>query len=302
MHESKDSDQTNIPPDIIYVMGTGRSGTTIAEVLLSNSPEIAGAGESTHIFSAGFQENGVCACGAETSSCDLWSAVREDCAWTDADVSRGAEIFEKFSKHSNFPAIAIGLGGKAAKEDFRKFNTALYSSIARMTGARAVVDASKYALRALSLARLYPGRTFILCLTRSPEGLLHSFSKPNKKEQRPKSTLSTVYYYIYVLACIRIVSWLCGSQVFYLRYEEFVSEPEKALERIEQWTGIDLSASRKKLAANDYLDIGHMVTGNRLRYKKRIQFRMSNGEHNIAGWNKKTAALVMNLFRTVIRL
>jgi len=68
-------------PDIIYIMGTGRSGTTILEVLLTNNARIVGAGELKHIFRDGFLANRQCSCGHATLDCAMWSAVLRAAQW-----------------------------------------------------------------------------------------------------------------------------------------------------------------------------------------------------------------------------
>src|SRR5687767_4385545 len=50
-------------PEILYVMGTGRSGTTILEVLLTNEEGITSTGEVKHIFRDAFVRDLQCACG-----------------------------------------------------------------------------------------------------------------------------------------------------------------------------------------------------------------------------------------------
>ena len=40
----------NLPINLLYIMGTGRSATTILEIILTNNPKITGVGEVTHIF------------------------------------------------------------------------------------------------------------------------------------------------------------------------------------------------------------------------------------------------------------
>jgi len=290
------------PPQIIYIMGSGRSGTTIMEVLLSNSPRIVGVGEVTHIFRDGYINGDVCACGNDVSQCELWSAVRHHCSWSDADISYGEKLFREFSWHSRFPGVAVGIGRADTKKRFRELNGKLFSAVATHSGAHTIIDSSKYAARAISLARSFPDDVMIICLTRSPSGLMQAFSKPNKNEQTPKSTLATFIYYIYVMSCFRVVSWLYGRRVLKLRYEDVVSDPYAVLDRIEEWSGVDLSISREIISSDGFLKPGHIVTGNRLRYQRKIRFRRSDNPHVILQWPTRWVVMAMNAYRIFLRL
>ena len=71
LHDNKNPDF----PMIIYIMGTGRSGTTILEVLLGSQDKVVQAGEITHIFKDGIQRSIACACGSLAEKCPLWGSV-----------------------------------------------------------------------------------------------------------------------------------------------------------------------------------------------------------------------------------
>ncbi len=289
-------------PRIIYIMGSGRSGTTILEVLLSNSPGVAGVGEVTHIFRDGYINGDVCACGSDVSECELWSTVRRQCDWSDADISSGEKLFRRFSWHSKFPGVAMGLAPANAKKEFADLNGKLFSAVAKHSGAHTIIDSSKYAARAIALMRSFPDDVMIICLTRSPSGLMQAFSKPNKNEQKPKSTLATFIYYIYVMACFRVVSWRYGRRVLKIRYEDVVSDPCTALDRIERWSGVDLSATRETISSDGFLEPGHIVTGNRLRYQKKIRFRRSGEDRAALRMPTRIVVMIMNAYRFILQL
>ena len=79
-------------PQIVYIMGTGRSGTTILEVLLANNPGFTGVGEVHRVVRHGFLEDRVCSCGKSARQCEVWAQVLRDSGWSDADLPELAEI------------------------------------------------------------------------------------------------------------------------------------------------------------------------------------------------------------------
>lgn len=48
--------------DIVYIAGTGRSGSTLLDMLLSSHPLAFGAGELSAVF-VEWAEGGLCTCG-----------------------------------------------------------------------------------------------------------------------------------------------------------------------------------------------------------------------------------------------
>src|SRR5690606_36893435 len=69
---------------IIYIMSDVRSGSTLLENILSNSPDIVSVGELHHLDSHlnkgkwGVTWDWKCSCGSEFSDCSFWSTVLEN--------------------------------------------------------------------------------------------------------------------------------------------------------------------------------------------------------------------------------
>ena len=287
-------------PDILYIMGTGRSGTTILEILLSNSEGLSGVGEITHIFRDGFINDVVCSCGQHVSNCEMWLHVKNGCEWPEENYQDIDELFAKIAWHSHFPVVLLGLIGEKDKKRYRDINGCLFKKFSEISGASVIVDSSKYAGRGLQLARMFPDRVKVICLTRAPAGLVSAFGKSDADEQKPKSLISTFLYYVYTMTCFRIVKTLLGKRVLHVRYEELNSEPTQTLERIEGWCGHSLSRSREYVSENQLLDVGHIVTGNRLRKQGRVRFMPSQKTAKKEGVVAIFVVSIMNMYRLLL--
>src|SRR5215469_356808 len=259
-------------PRILYIMGFGRGGSTILEVLLANNPGIFGSGELTHILTDAILRNVPCSCGAASLRCPIWSKVWERLNWTEETARSNAQFLRRVEHHARFQLMAAGLVGRATWERYAQVNGELFGAISEVTGAEVVIDSSKYAGRALALHRAFPGRVQAICMTRSPQGLMHSFQKPHRDEQLQKSALGACFYYVYVLSCLHFSLRRMGEQALSVRYEELASNPETVIRRIGGWWGRDVSQVLGNLRAGESLDVGHIVTGNRLRYQGRVRF------------------------------
>lgn len=287
-------------PEVLYIMGTGRSGTTVLEILLTNNPGLAGIGEATHIFRDGFIDNDVCSCGERARSCPVWSEVAERCGWENGRVEELARLFHDVAWHSHFPGLVVRDLSDIEKDRYRLVNACLFIAASKLMASPVVVDSSKYAGRALELARLFPEHVRVICLTRSPAGLAEAFARPNTGEQEPKSLLKVMLYYLYTLACFRIVVWKLGPRLLRVSYEEIMSEPVEALKRISRWSGHDLGHVIDSLRDNRWLDVGHMVTGNRLRKQGKIKFKPRKPITYRAGLLKQPVIWLMNRYRNIL--
>jgi hypothetical protein len=277
-------------PQILYIMGTGRTGTTILEILLANNPGMVGVGEAKHIFRDGFIRNLPCACGRAGLECELWSRVLEMSGWNLRECEDRGRLVEHVESHARFPFVWLGAARARSLERYRRTHETLFRAVGAITHAQVIVDSSKYAGRALLFARLFPDRVKVLCITRSAAGMLKAFQKVNDGEQRPKGRLAVAAYYLYVLACMRVVRRRLGERCFEITFEELNSDPAVVLARIERWSGWSLVCAREKVASGGLLSVGHIVTGNRLRRKGAVRFepsaamigRQSVGERRLA--------------------
>ena len=62
------------PQSVCYVGGIGRSGSTILDLLLSQSPEIFGVGQLAALH---LKSDDQCSCGEDVQHCEYWGIVLE---------------------------------------------------------------------------------------------------------------------------------------------------------------------------------------------------------------------------------
>ena len=219
-----------IPPHrIIYIMGTGRSGTTILEILLSANNDICSVGELTHIFRDGFGRKKSCACGQPFNQCVFWSRVNKYLGLSQQMFLKCRYLFNRIDWHLGFLKQLFMAVSDKKTSVYNQINNALYKACADASGKPVIVDSSKYPSRALMLSKLYGGSAKIICLTRSPEGLFAAFKK-NDIEQPAKSSLGIFLYYAYVLLCCRITA-LITKNVFFITFEELIMYPVKTIKK-----------------------------------------------------------------------
>ena len=287
-------------PQVIYIMGTGRSGTTVLEILLANNPQVIGVGEATHIFRDGFIDNVDCSCGQPTRNCPAWSAIAMRCGWEGKVVVELEHLFHRIAWHSRFPLLAARLVPDARLRRYKDVNACMFGAAAAFTAASMVVDSSKYAGRALALARMFPDNVRVICVTRSPASLVAAFERADSGEQKPKSLPAVFLYYLYTLASFRVVAWSLGTRLLKISYEDIMAFPVETLERIEQWSGQSMGQAISTIEDDSWLEVGHMVTGNRLRKQGKIKFKPRVPINYQAGFLKKSIIWLMDLYRRLL--
>ena len=260
------------PIRVLYIMGTARSGSTILEILLAHGERCLGVGELTAIVQDGFIENKPCSCGAPFDKCTFWGKVKEKLALSPETLQEWAELQHKVEWHTGFLRQCFGLLSAHEWERYCEYNRKLLQALREISGAAIIVDSSKYAGRALALSRMNGVDLRVICLTRSPEGLMTSFQKPNKDEQRPKKPWAVFRYYVFVMISLRVTLKRLGVQAVRLRFEDLVANPFVAVSEIGEKSEVIVGNVINKLNRNESFEVGHLVTGNRLRKNKKIQF------------------------------
>ncbi len=280
---------------VLYIMGTARSGSTILEILLAHGQRCLGVGELSAIVQDGFIGNKPCSCGANFHDCAFWSKVSKTISLSKEDIEEWARLQRKIEWHTGLLRQVLGLISNRDWERYRIFNRRLLNALRQVSATEVIVDSSKYAGRALALSRLNEIELSVVCLTRSPEGLMTSFRKPNKDEQRPKNPWAVFRYYAFVMLSLRLVAARLKQKVLVQRYEDIVSKPASQLNEIANSFRLDLSSVVQAIENSESFGVGHLVTGNRLRKSKDVRLLRSEDRELRSGTTEKLSIALMKL-------
>lgn len=278
---------TKRPLRVLYIAGSGRSGSTVLSTILGNDPEVVNLGELERLPDDGWRKNRYCSCGERAGECPFWSDVRR--RW--ADAAPGADVDEYLALQERFTArrsiaryLTPGtLGGDGDRFGrYGELTRALLQSILEVSDAGIAVDSTKRPTRALALARI-PGIDLrILHLVRDGRGVLWSLKQSHEKNEeegverpiRPKPTWRVAGLWTYAnllteYACSR----LGNENSARLRYEHLVEDPSSALGLVGEVANRDLSALGARASSGGSFDVGHAIAGNRVRMQKSISLR-----------------------------
>lgn len=134
------------PVKVLYVGGMGRSGSTLLGRLLGSLPGYANVGEAYLLWERWFSHSIRCGCGEVFADCEFWQDVFQAAFpnFDAAQIERNGETQQRLLRRGNLPALLLG-PGRAGPKDYRRALARLYQGIAAVSGARVLVDTSKYA-------------------------------------------------------------------------------------------------------------------------------------------------------------
>ncbi|HEX5223861.1 MAG TPA: sulfotransferase [Solirubrobacteraceae bacterium] len=238
---------TTVRPRVLYVMGAGRSGSTILGVTLGNCPGVFYAGE----LDAWLARSGEPQL-SDPEREEFWSAVRASVP--DAAPLYGLEPQRAIERSISLLRVHKWRARRRMRPAYRRVAEELYVAIARQAGETVIVDSSHYPLRARELQALDGIDLHLLYLARDPQSVVASFEN-REVAQYSKSVLTTnVYLWLTNLLAVLVFIRHPRERRLLVRYEDFIADPPAVLRRI-----LEPRASGAPVAIAP--DLGALATG-----------------------------------------
>jgi hypothetical protein len=279
------------PVRVVYLMGAGRSGSTVLDIILGNHPEVVSVGEMTNLPLSAFvaRSSASCACGQRGNICPFWDDVRRE--WikrTGVDDVKGYLVlknaFEGFKELWCWLRLLRERRRPSPQfQAYAEHTCALFKAIRTVSGKSIIVDSSKNPARALALTMMHGVDLRLIHLVRDGRGIAWSMKRvfiEDEKVAVQKYTKSRpVWRTAFSWLVINLQSaWVCRQldrdKSMRVRYEDFVTNPRGALERIGGLIDVDFTSVADVISAGDALEIGHTIAGNRLRLAGRVRLRL----------------------------
>jgi hypothetical protein len=265
---------------ILYVLGLGRSGSTLIGSMLHGLPGFSCPGEMNLIWLRGWIENQPCACGEPFRHCPFWTGIAQrafgGAGEIDGESLQRVVQYELRMRH--LPAFWTGQRGPGMSEALHRLGEAvrrLYQAVGQETGARVIVDTSKSPIYALFL-RQVPGLDIrLLHLIRDPRAIAHSFlqvkahpitGKPT--ERMPARRSGTLWSAWNALSAGMRLQGSWEGDYLRIRYEDFVHRPQQVFERIVEFAGERFTGSPFIGPSQIELGPNHILAGNFVRYRR----------------------------------
>lgn len=231
--------------EIVYIVGLGRSGTTLLDLLLGSHPNFVGLGEVFHFTmpnSRRISETGkiICSCGQTMEQCIFWgpTAAALSKANDKSTLEKYSIVFDHFSQTFGNKIIPI--------------------------------DSSKN-LETLNVLRTkYHEKLKLIFMIRDVRGWTTSIRSLNNDAKSwflPLKKSSFWLFYHWYLDNLAIIRLLRDENLpfFQLSYEELSLYPSQALKKLCDFLEVDYNITNCKLSDTK----SHNVLGNRMRVDKR---------------------------------
>lgn len=259
---------------IIYIVGCGRSGSTLLGFALGNAVGALDLGEVIEFARFQGKPNGF---GAETENYKYWQnillGIEAELGPLDFESIRRMQM--EVDSHASFLPVLLSGDHYPRKSyvPYQKYVKTLYEAILKDERHDVFVVGSKYPSRLLHLRRIFSDRGIhVIHLIRNPVDLVQAFQ--NKEQGKTKSFWQTMLYY-FVINIFSILASQGLGKGRYLRvhYEDLIAAPENELTRIGSAFDIDTAPAIEKIRKGLPLERGYVFNGNRMRMNDRVVFR-----------------------------
>lgn len=267
------------PPVVVYIAGSGRSGSTLVERALGAIPGFVNVGELIDLFRRVIVDNERCGCGEAFSSCPYWVGVGAAAfgSWDSEAVGEIRRLQRRVARQ-RYMLPLLTAGSQQFREDLRRYRAlqaCLYRAILQQASAQVVVDASKWPAQALAL-RGPEIDLKVLHLVRDVRGVAYSMSK--RDVARPHAV-----DHVNVMAtggpAVASARWMLTQTeidlmrlrrgaLTRLRYEDFVMDAESALGKALDEVGVQRPPQWANHIGGSHIDlpVSHGLSGNPSRF------------------------------------
>ncbi|ROO61654.1 sulfotransferase family protein [Micromonospora sp. Llam0] len=286
---------------VLYLAGSGRSGSTLITTVLGQLDGCFAAGELRYLWQRGMVDNRPCGCGAPFDACPVWRAVTAELAAHAGPASAaGSDVADPAAaagpeaagiarrlrtrlRMRDLPAMLRRAGAGQRTVPHHADDAAIaavYPAVARQVshsgdGPVVVVDSSKLPPYG-ALLRDLPGIDLrVLHLVRDPRGTAFSWRRrrgldgaaDRKLMSRPPVWKAALLWRVWNAATARLFEAAGPDHYLRVRYEDVVADPAGELRRIALFAGLDPAGLPVDAEGRVTLAPTHSVAGNPARHR-----------------------------------
>lgn len=259
---------------VVYIAGTGRSGSTLVAQALALRSGAAHVGEVRYLWQRGVAENHLCECGQPFDRCDFWTEVLAKAYGDDiaAVAGRITELGARVDRMRRIPQTMLRVGHdfRAALAEYGELLVPLYDAIAAVSGAELIIDSSKDPSYLFALGALDQLELQAVHLVRDSRAVAYSWTR---KRLRPEIHWTQQYMNTRPpwRAAVLWTEYNAAIELYrrrrpgvlQVRYEDFVGAPEHALQQLCDALGVPGASSDSQ---DD--TVMHSLSGNPMRFER----------------------------------
>ena len=275
---SETSSPNRVPVEVVFIGGTGRSGSTLLNQVLGAAPSHCAVGELNNIWRRSFGENHRCTCGKPFRDCEFWSDVTTRALGDvdDTEIERIGALAASVQRRANTVQLVWPRLRRrrlrAALAEYETILNALYAAIADVSGCDVIIDSSKSPGYGCALAASSGIRVRLVHLVRDSRATAFSYAKKRSADGVDERALMPRHGSVYVAlhwAFTQAFTTLSARQFersASLRYEDFAEDPRKTITELGVQLGLDDAAAGFTSDTELHLPPDHSLWGNPSRF------------------------------------
>jgi hypothetical protein len=255
---------------IIFIAGSGRSGSTLMGKLLDRQQNTAHVGELRHFAQIGYRENRACECGKKLEQCSFWGPIIYQLS-RDFDLVEISKISKRLPRNIDLYTHIILKSESYIPSKYIDFICTLYHYIFHFSEAEYIIDSSKFPVHLESLYRTNAFDIRVIHLTRDPRSVADSWSRRKQSNDGPSSSFITTRPAWKVALSWRTCNYLvtryqAKTAVFtHAKWEDVTRDPSEAIDKIIQSLHLKIAFPGTSRDRSVYLKAGHAFWGNSSR-------------------------------------
>lgn len=231
---------------IAYILGDGRSGSTLLDGILANVEGAVSVGESYRFWERFYKRDTLCSCGERIERCPMWSAVAQALEERHGpyDVEQIKAAIKHYFKFANTRKF---LRGETDPEIVLLLDMVgnFYREIATVSKCKVIVDSSKSPAWAILLSRVPGFDVRFIHLERDLASVASSWKKTmvlpeyyGEEAYMPvKSNATVIRTWLRVKYLARVVA---KQQYLFLTYERLCDDYLAVKQQLESFLGVDI--------------------------------------------------------------
>lgn len=263
---------------VVFVTGTGRSGSTLLANTLGSFPGALSAGEVRLLFERGLAQDGYCGCRRPVRECPVWSEALHRAFGFIPDEAQARRFHERLlrvTRTRRLPGLlaARGILQRSRSAEWLEWSermTTLLEHAAAAAGATTVVDSSRLPAYGGLLASNPRLDVRVVHLVRDPRAVAWSWQRSTASH-----TVASFHEEMERFSSLKVsLMWLVangaapamwrgeGQGRCTVRYEDFVVDPGAELDRVAAFTGLGERHPHLVDEEGLHLSTSHAVAGN----------------------------------------
>lgn len=264
---------------IIYIVGAGRSGTTLLDIMLGNNPDTISLGEINRFYKRlGVPPNR----SQDSETYKFWNKISLGLKKKGHDNYESLNnIFYKNEYHTSFFKAIF----KTHKAKYRNCLNDMYATINENIKQNVIIESSKYPSRALNMSSYIKDNGVEICyiyLKKDPVSVVSSFQKKDIEQPQKGFIAANLYYFIVNLLCEITILILKqrGHKTKTIKYKDLIDKPQNCLSDLQNRFNINQQELIEKVINKKPLMTGLLFDGNRIRLEHTIVLKNQNKKIN----------------------